>query len=986
MIGSRGRNVVWFLTLAAVMVTIYSLLLLFWAEPGTARVARVRPMRVDEERMRERLREKQKEVQKEELSGFNATRKQIERFLFDSAFNTSLFYLKPYDLESLFSRLPEQKRVGEAVNDVEGSLAQLKTVEYDPRLSVSVCSEYIAQHLEDVEQGSFEVPFNWYDWADLGVLNDFIELAPEDKVGCEAVFHKYFEPQDLNRFEGQFRHKMFDFDRNKPLGVAVFLQNTKLIDANSKKQPISTQELHEKYCRDSRGSLTPGFLPKKPLSYSRPETYGLQARASLYTNPEVQPISITLLNNNKKPLQVMVSQSNGVSGGGSSPSSQDDDDDYSNWKPNSLLFNGVLHEYLQKRRSTGNSGPINIEFDHFKAWSQLTEKLDQQQQQQQQLAGKPLDNGAPAYKIELDPESFEFNALGRYQELKQMNQSQLTRHQKHYLEALELSLHTHYVDMPKYFTEASKVTDFVHLGHHYDGRFFKGGLPHDEVRARLDAIVRSWLHFTSSNNLTTWLAHGTLYGWLYNGLAFTWDGDHDVQMPIADLNKMAEHFNQTVIVEDPARSNGRYFLDVGTYLTSRIKGNGNNNIDARFIDVDSGLYVDITGLSVSPEPIHDRFKWLVNKYHDDKRQNAELVPYYKDPNIVEHVSDINVKQLIEYEKSKSKSDSNPDAPPFTKEREDYLKKHENEDTKSGMYHSESIADRYNINKHAQAYNCRNKHFQTLFELSPLRLSFFHGVPAYVPNTVVKILNAEYHVPQEHGFQCFDGRCYLPELRGWYNKDKVDKMRDLISRSPLLSDSKKPFPENGMQQLSKKEFEILLQELAKSTEMDDVFIYAVNSFQVSTFRQREVELMFDSKMLLRNKDMMLNEFVQNRTFSPVYKDPFQKKLEDKMWYNFLENTDIPYTVLEEIWDELKLKVASQLFRLNEKFVQRKLDWSYEAGLQSPPSPMKFNSRGNRFYIMGKKYHNKVFAKDAVDLDTSITTLYHLKEEKRYSKGN
>ncbi|MCG8711191.1 LicD family protein, partial [Brenneria sp. 4F2] len=65
---------------------------------------------------------------------------------------------------------------------------------------------------------------------------------------------------------------------------------------------------------------------------------------------------------------------------------------------------------------------------------------------------------------------------------------------------------------------------------------------------------------------------------------------------------------------DPREGNGKFLVDVGTSITVRTHGNDQNNIDARFVDIDSGLYVDITGLSVSSNPQRDNFKdWYEQK-------------------------------------------------------------------------------------------------------------------------------------------------------------------------------------------------------------------------------------------------------------------------------------------------------------------------------------------------------------------------------------
>lgn len=41
----------------------------------------------------------------------------------------------------------------------------------------------------------------------------------------------------------------------------------------------------------------------------------------------------------------------------------------------------------------------------------------------------------------------------------------------------------------------------------------------------------------------------------------------------------------------------RYLLDVNSWAWERVRGDGANIIDARFIDVSNGLFLDITGLT-----------------------------------------------------------------------------------------------------------------------------------------------------------------------------------------------------------------------------------------------------------------------------------------------------------------------------------------------------------------------------------------------------
>lgn len=65
----------------------------------------------------------------------------------------------------------------------------------------------------------------------------------------------------------------------------------------------------------------------------------------------------------------------------------------------------------------------------------------------------------------------------------------------------------------KYFHEPGN--DDI-LGH-YDTRFFKGAVTYEERTDTLVHMTRAYLTFFRENGLETWIAHGTLLGWWWNG-------------------------------------------------------------------------------------------------------------------------------------------------------------------------------------------------------------------------------------------------------------------------------------------------------------------------------------------------------------------------------------------------------------------------------------------------------------------------------------
>lgn len=149
---------------------------------------------------------------------------------------------------------------------------------------------------------------------------------------------------------------------------------------------------------------------------------------------------------------------------------------------------------------------------------------------------------------------------------------------------------------PKFFYELWLSRNAV-LGVHYDWRFFRQVRRGEDATHTLHHLVRTWSAFTHQEGVVTWIAHGALLGWFWNGLTLPWDSDIDVQMPVMELDRLARRYNNTIIVQDPKEGDGRYLLEVSPGYVERSRGNGNNVIDARFIDMRSGIYLDITGLA-----------------------------------------------------------------------------------------------------------------------------------------------------------------------------------------------------------------------------------------------------------------------------------------------------------------------------------------------------------------------------------------------------
>ena len=77
------------------------------------------------------------------------------------------------------------------------------------------------------------------------------------------------------------------------------------------------------------------------------------------------------------------------------------------------------------------------------------------------------------------------------------------------------------------------------------------------------------------------------------------DWDVDVQISDDTLDYLAKHMNGTThdYLSEDGSFQRSYFLDVNPWFWERDRGDGMNVIDARWIDVQNGLFIDITALT-----------------------------------------------------------------------------------------------------------------------------------------------------------------------------------------------------------------------------------------------------------------------------------------------------------------------------------------------------------------------------------------------------
>jgi hypothetical protein len=177
----------------------------------------------------------------------------------------------------------------------------------------------------------------------------------------------------------------------------------------------------------------------------------------------------------------------------------------------------------------------------------------------------------------------------------------------------------------KYFHEPGESNE---LGH-YDARYYAGKpVSYEERGDALHHLIRSYLTVFRERNIETWIAHGTLLGWWWNGKIMPWDWDLDTQVSAATLAWLGDNLNMTMHNYTSMNSDGsevsrEYLLDINPNHIERVRGDGQNVIDARWIDVRNGLFIDITGLS-EVNPSSQPGVWSCKNFH--RYRTRDLYP------------------------------------------------------------------------------------------------------------------------------------------------------------------------------------------------------------------------------------------------------------------------------------------------------------------------------------------------------------------------
>ncbi|WP_291122631.1 LicD family protein [Flavobacterium sp. UBA6046] len=149
----------------------------------------------------------------------------------------------------------------------------------------------------------------------------------------------------------------------------------------------------------------------------------------------------------------------------------------------------------------------------------------------------------------------------------------------------------------KFFNEAG--------GGHYDIRFFRGKVEIASCQKIILDALDAFSDVCNNIDIKAIIMHGALIGWHWNKRLLPWDDDVDFCIAYGDLLKLEKIFQTYNSLYDRKK----YLFEINPNHKNRTTLNRShhnwiepNKIDARFIDKQTGLFLDITALS----PIDDK--------------------------------------------------------------------------------------------------------------------------------------------------------------------------------------------------------------------------------------------------------------------------------------------------------------------------------------------------------------------------------------------
>ncbi|KAI5949708.1 hypothetical protein CANMA_005516 [Candida margitis] len=666
---------------------------------------------------------------------------------------------------------------------------------YEPRFTLAIyldeLKHQLKMHNPDNEKSKdhlIRMPFAWSDWVDLTMLNEEILKPIGERRTCQSL----------------------QSHANKKTKYPKWCKN--LVD-------LEDEEVEE--IGLSRDDM-PGFMVRSsPMNKVHHKEAMLQGKGHLLTSQENPIAMIFLTKDGTYETQLMGQRQR-------------------------LVRTDLFEKYLQRRNLVPATDLEEIEMNPQIEFRSLLETIP----------ARPLNEDDDIYKMRQITRQKEFNASRelhldkdafhykqeemeeqisdyevRLNKIKEtvtnelrynptvIEQNRLNRHEINHYNGLKTASKYSVEKEPTYYKLATLKKDKANTdaGWHYEWRFFNGALRYIkdeswtneqlEVREQiiLDRLLRNWFRFAEEKGIISWIAHGPLLSWYWDGLMFPYDIDIDIQMPSSELNRLSANYNMTLVIEDVSEGYGKYLIDCATFLHHRDVAFKDNHIDARFIDIDTGTYIDITGIGIN---------------------NEQPPPEY----------------------------------------DGYIR---NKQRKQGS---------------VELYMDRRKHWLNFEKISPLHYSMIGGVPVYVPNDIMSMLNNEYSAGTRSYY--YAGYYYVPCLRLWIH---VNKIKPIFKPEQYESKTKVREREALTALIKNIDDEGKLRLLEMH---EDVLIEYYLTHKLTTLHEVEKKFMFDHT--LQQSMFDLSEKVEYHHLTSKFKmgSPLRKSLFDFEYYERFKHMKKP----------------------------------------------------------------------------------------------
>ncbi|KAI5459207.1 LicD family-domain-containing protein, partial [Mariannaea sp. PMI_226] len=161
---------------------------------------------------------------------------------------------------------------------------------------------------------------------------------------------------------------------------------------------------------------------------------------------------------------------------------------------------------------------------------------------------------------------------------------------------------------------------------HYDTRFGKGPLRELEQREAIRILVQTYLSTFRDLGVQTWLMRSTLLSWWWGKQFMPWALDAEFQVMEPDMFFLAAYHNMTVrYFKYGDMEKGKYFqLEINPSYKYRGQDDANNAIDARWIDMETGLFIDITTARYNPN--HPEGEGMLYDKHGHEYKDTLIFP------------------------------------------------------------------------------------------------------------------------------------------------------------------------------------------------------------------------------------------------------------------------------------------------------------------------------------------------------------------------